>query len=116
MSSTQEKRRQSRLPFSVDVQIRTPEHTTTATTKDICTTGLFVREVEPFPLDTECEVEILLSSGDEELPIKARGRVVRQVEGLQEGLQGMGIKFVEMDDSSQETLWQVIRYNTLSAE
>ena len=67
MDSIQEQRRQPRLPFSVDVHIQTPERAISATTKDICTTGLFVRDVEPLSMDAMCEVEIRLSSGNHEI-------------------------------------------------
>lgn len=110
-----ERRRQPRLPFvaTVEIRLRTdPRDPLLGSTRDICTTGLLVQGVAPLPPGTFCDLAIHLSSGDIDLPIKARGRVVRQACNPSTGGQGLGIQFVEMDDDSQELLWKVIRYNS----
>ena len=110
MTEMEEKRRQSRLHFSVAVQIQANEQIMAGRTDDICTTGLRISDVDPLPLDTVCDLEMKLSSGDMELSIKGQGKVVRHID--EGGSRGMGIQFVELDEYSQDVLWRVIRYNS----
>ena len=71
-----ERRRHHRLPFAVAVEVRPLSGEATeeiaATTQDICMTGLLIRDVKPLPLGTPCAIAIALSSGDMEIPIRAR--------------------------------------------
>ena len=110
MTQMDDKRRQLRLPFSAEVQIQTPESTLEGKTNDICTTGLRISDVEMLALDTVCDLEMKLHSGDQILTIKGQGKVVRHIE--EGGSHGMGIQFTELDEYSQEVLWRVIRYNS----
>ena len=114
MTEIEEKRRQTRLHFSVDVEIRTAEGILRGKTNDICTTGLRIDEVELLPLNTVCDLDLKLSSGDMTLDIKGKGKVVRHIE--EEDRIGMGIQFVELDEYSQDILWRVIRYNSPVAD
>ena len=97
MTTKEDKRRDTRLPFDVEVEIRTPEHTVRATTRDISMSGLFVSCAELFPLGTVCEVEVALVSGERELSLNGQAQVVRQEEDPQAGVRGMGLRFMELD-------------------
>ena len=91
------KRRDTRLPFEVEVEIRTPEHTVRATARDISLSGLFVQSAELFPMDTICEVEVIQSSDEGDLSLDGRAHVVRQVEDPETGVRGMGLRFVGLN-------------------
>lgn len=116
MSHDADQRRYPRLPFDVQVEIRTQEKTLAASTRDICMRGLFARGLQGLPLGTVCQVAVELVSGHQRLAIEARGKVVRQVEGMEVDSAGIGVEFVDMDAYSQETLWRVIRYNSQAAD
>ncbi len=95
MSNVADQRRDSRLPFDVEVEIRTPENVLRAKINDISLSGLFVHCAEFLPLDTLCEVEVLGASG--EASLKNEAQVVRQVQDPATGIQGMGLKFLGLD-------------------
>ncbi len=78
--------------------------------------GIFVAQENPLPLGTECQVEMVLSSGEEKMLISANGQVVWQGRDPESGLGGVGIKFIELTPDSQEMLWRVVRYNSPAEE
>lgn len=112
MSEFANRRRLTRLPFAVEVEVHAKGHTSTSQTRDINMQGVFVAQEEPLALGTECQVEVVLSSGEGKMAIKANGVVVWQGRDPESGLQGVGIKFLELDPHSQEILWLVVRYNS----
>jgi c-di-GMP-binding flagellar brake protein YcgR len=113
MINPENERRHPRLNFAVQVEIKTADQTLIASSRDICMRGLFIGGVDPLPMDTTCDVAIELESGHNRLVIKARGKVVRQVEGIVPEAKGMGVEFTDMETVHQERLWRVIHYNTL---
>jgi c-di-GMP-binding flagellar brake protein YcgR len=113
MSEFADRRRLTRLPFAVEVEVHTQDRTIRAQTRDINMQGVFVAQEEPhLPLGTQCQVEVVLSSGEGKMGIRARGEVVWQGRDPESGQAGVGIKFTEMDAHSQEVLWLVVRYNS----
>jgi c-di-GMP-binding flagellar brake protein YcgR len=110
---SEDQRRRPRLPFHVHVKVSVGGRVLEAASEDIGMAGVLIRGTEALAIGADCDLEIRLSSGAESRVIRARGRVARQVEGLD--TDGMGIEFVDMDAGSQEILWRVIRYNTPSA-
>ena len=110
-----DRRRQPRLAFAVEVEIQPDDAAharISATTQDICTTGLLVRGVPTLPIGALCTFSVNLSSGDVVVPIRGRGEVVRQSCDQSTGDQGVALRFTELEDGSQDELWRVIRYNS----
>ena len=99
MDPPEDRRQQPRLPFDVQVEIRTPDHTVRGTTRDISMFGLFVQSADLLPLDTLCEVEVVLSLDKQEQSIKGQVQVVRHVEDPQTGVRGMGFRFIGLDEA-----------------
>lgn len=112
MSEFANRRRLTRLPFAVEVEVTAAGRTSRSQTRDINMQGVFVAQEEPLALGTECQVEVVLSSGEGKMVIRACGAVVWQGRDPESGLQGVGIRFLEMDSHSQEVLWLVVRYNS----
>jgi c-di-GMP-binding flagellar brake protein YcgR len=98
MDQVKEKRQDIRLPLDAEVEIHTPEHSVRAMVRDISLSGLFIRSAELLPIDTVCEVEVLLAADEQNANIKGRFRVVRQEEDARTGTRGMGFRFVALDE------------------
>ena len=94
MTDPDEKRRETRLPLDVEIEIRTPDHTVRAMAGDVSMSGLFVQSEEFFPIGTICEVKVVVSSGEQQLSMEGQAQVVRQVENPETGTRGMGFKFL----------------------
>ena len=116
MTEFANRRRLMRLPFAVEVELHAKDYTFKSQTRDINMQGVFVAQEQPLPLGTECQVGVILSSGDGQMVIKARGLVVWQGRDPESGLGGVGIRFLELDSHSQEVLWLVVRYNSPAEE
>lgn len=101
-------RRRSRIPFRARALLRFDGHTVEGSTQDLTMEGLFVGCDEPPAEGAECDIDIRLTSGADELPIRGRGRVVRH---CRDPL-GVGIEFTAFEPGSEETLWRVVRYNS----
>jgi hypothetical protein len=86
-------RHDTRLPFEVRVDINTPGHNVRGTSRNVSLSGLFINTEHTLPLDSICEVEIVLASG--EPSIKCMARVVRIVAEPEAGL---GMLFLDIDD------------------
>lgn len=95
--SDEDKRRDARLPFEVEVEIRTAEHLVRATTRDISLSGLFVSSAEFFPVGTLCDVQVEVHSGDHHMSMDGQAEVVRQQPNPDTGVHGMGLRFLEVD-------------------
>lgn len=88
--SNHEKRRESRLPLEVRVQLMRGDHISTHLCGDISPGGLFVRTEQPWRNGEELGVRVFLPGVS--APILMRGEIMRGVTG--EG-GGMGVRFLE---------------------
>ena len=112
MPDPSDQRRHPRLPFDTRVVLHADNATLQASTRNICLRGLFVDAPASLPPGGECTVSIQLQSGYNRAVIEARGKIVRQVAGLETDAAGIAVEFTELDPNSQELLWKVIRYNS----
>jgi uncharacterized protein (TIGR02266 family) len=88
--SNHEKRRESRLPLEVRVQLQRGDHISTHLCGDISAGGLFVRTEQPWRNGEQVGVRVFLPGVA--APLSLRGEVMRGVSG--EG-GGMGVRFLE---------------------
>ncbi|MDH4163264.1 MAG: PilZ domain-containing protein [Nitrospirota bacterium] len=108
MADTPAERREFiRVPFKTNITVRTPDRTIWhSNTADISLTGLRVYISEPPPpLDTPCEIEIVLSETGEPVIIEARGIIVRSDPGT------LAVHVSEIDLDSYTHLTQLILNN-----
>jgi hypothetical protein len=75
-------------------------------TKDLSIKGLYCLSDIKFPVNTPCDMELLLSSGELNLCLKMKGTIVRV------DSQGMGIRFDEMDLETFSHLKNILSYNS----
>lgn len=98
-----DRRRGKRLPMNAAVSQLDPRATTPVS--DLSETGVFVHTDEPLPLGTEIELKFTVQL--EEVPVLflGRGRVVRHGSGEPAG---MGVEFIELDDTAQDVLQKLM--------
>jgi hypothetical protein len=112
MNSLDDRRRLRRLSFAVPVRLHTRHGLQQGTSRDICMTGMLVTGVQQLPLGTRCQLELVLTSGLEEVTVRGQGEVVRHLPPTPTGEPGLGLRLFDLDETSQEYLWQVIRRNS----
>jgi len=93
-----EMRRNNRLLVEAPVDIRSSDNTVRGTVRDLSLSGIFVSSGQLLPIDTPCEIEILMTTGSQELRIKGQTRVARIEENGKTGESGMGFSFIEETD------------------
>lgn len=103
-----ERREFVRIAFNAAVEIRTPDGMIrTDAGFDVSLNGLRVPADGRTPAEgTPCTVRILLKASRQELPIEARGTVVRSGPG------SVAVQFTELDLDSYQHLRQLILCNT----
>ncbi len=104
------KRKHPRLPFAATVEIQVGADSICGATRDISTTGFYLESLVMPPLDTPCQVNIVLANGEMTHTIEGEGKVIRHIQDAQR--QGLGVEFVNLDPESLAYLWRVIRYNS----
>ncbi len=112
MNCLDDRRQLRRLSFAVPVRLYSTQGLQQGTSRDICMTGMMVTGVQALPLGTVCALELVLTSGLEEVTVRGRGEVVRHLPPTAGGEPGLGLRLFDLDETSQEYLWQVIRRNS----
>ncbi len=107
-----ERRKDARLPFENRILFSQGEKTTTAYADNISRGGIFVKHLDPFPLDVTGHLMFMLPDFEESLCVKAK--VVHIVFDRKrcEIECGMGIQFVEMTENFKE----IIHHHILNEE
>lgn len=107
----EDRRAINRLPVPrVLVKISTPERMRIAYLKDLSEGGVFIRTDKPLQLERIVDVD-LLAPGKVE-PIRLRGRITRvQNDDASRvaGLQGMGVKFIELTPQAEGALRALVQ-------
>jgi c-di-GMP-binding flagellar brake protein YcgR len=93
-----EKRRHDRLPIEAPVEIRAADNTLLGTVRDLSLSGIFVASGQLLPVDTTCQIEIIMHTGAQELRIKGQTRVARLQKNEETGESGMGFSFIEAEE------------------
>jgi len=88
-----------RLPTSIKLRYRTLDELLRAETKDISTSGIFVRTKKDLEVGQLVELFLYAADDDEAEPIKILGEVVRTRQGDDEN-SGAGLKFINLEPAS----------------
>ncbi len=112
-----EHRQHVRLPFAVTVRLYIEECEFEGTSRDICSGGIAVTGPHLSVLEsgTRCKFTIRLASGEDTRVVRGTGEVVREVGCLEDGVEGIGVRFLDLDDDSQQVLQRLIHYNAQPA-
>jgi Tfp pilus assembly protein PilZ len=94
-----DRRRDRRLPMNAAVSKLDPRATTPVS--DLSASGVFVHTADPLPIGSEIELKFTVHL-EEPVLFEARGRVVRH--GATGEPIGMGVEFIELDDSMRDVL------------
>ncbi len=109
MTSSQEKRKYSRVPFvtRIDVTMETHgEHVALSVdSKDLSIRGVFAQTERSFPQGTPCAIVIYLTGSVEDIKLQIQGKVARQDKT------GTAIVFDAMDLETYTHLKNIVKYN-----
>jgi len=108
---TEEKRRFTRIPFRVKVEIKANDVVyTTEEINNISIGGCLLPIAAPLAPGTSCRIKIKLGGTSEEISIRVKGEIVRSSET------NIVVKFVRIDPDSLFHLQNIIRYNAGDAD
>lgn len=100
-----ERRRSRRVPVQIQIQYRTADGFFQDYIRNLSLGGIFIQTEEPLPTKTRLQVEFCLPDMSD--PITAEGVVVHAFRGRpskESSLNGMGIRFAELNPSSKKRL------------
>ncbi len=102
-----EKRKKTRVHFETQVVLKTDvsEITVGANSSDISMKGMFINTDKKIPVETPCNIEIVLSGTTSKLALNIKGVIARQDKN------GLGIIFDSMDVDSFLHLKNIVTYN-----
>lgn len=107
---TEDYREFSRVSVNIEATIKTDATAIeTKHTRDLSMNGIFVLCDEKLPLDSECEVSLILRGEAELLQVDIAAKVQRATE------EGLGLEFVELGLESYRHLQNLILYNSQDA-
>ena len=105
-------RRQSlRVDFITEINLKTPikSYRLEGHCRDISQKGIFIFTEEEIPIDTACEITLVLGGTAPAVKLDIVGKVVRKAPD------GIGIEFVEMDLDSYTHLKNIVKFNNKEA-
>ncbi|NLP37780.1 MAG: PilZ domain-containing protein [Firmicutes bacterium] len=105
-----EKRRFSRVPFHIQVEIDTGEIKFTGEVKDLSLKGMFIISEHILPLDKQVSIKIYLTGTNAKLVITLEGKVIRKA------TDGFAVYFDAIDLDSFILLKNIIDYNSADPE
>jgi uncharacterized protein (TIGR02266 family) len=101
-----DKRKHTRIPVTARVSTVNGDKKDFYFTKDLSIGGVFLVTEREIPVDTVINLEISVQGISDLLRIK--GKVVR-IEKREDKVEGVGIKFIDMDASSVESLQSFLK-------
>jgi hypothetical protein len=106
--SFEERREFIRVPFSTEIEVRTPGRTIRSSDSlNVSMNGLRFTTTEPAPEEgTPCQIRLVLSGGDPRAEIEAKGIIVRSAPG------DLAVHFTELEVDGYQHLCQLILNNT----
>ncbi|HWE24864.1 MAG TPA: PilZ domain-containing protein [Myxococcales bacterium] len=113
----EERRRHPRAPVELLVGLKfdSVQHFLALYAEDISESGMFLRSEHAGELRSIGEeLELRFDAGDRRI-VQGRGRVVRVIEpGNAENTAGIGVEFVELDDTSRKLIEAIVRIKLAS--
>jgi len=103
-----ERRRSPRASVDLHVSLRFPsvQQFLSAYAGDISETGMFIRTPDPHRVGEE--IALRFDAGKERI-VHGTARIVRIVDGPEESDRGIGVEFVELDDTSRRLIEMIVR-------
>ena len=107
-SGDDERRRKPRAPVDLQVSLRFPsvQEFLSAYAGDISETGMFIRTAEPHQVG---ELITLRFDAGKERIVQGTARIARIVDGEHPADRGIGVEFVELDDTSRRLIEMIVR-------
>jgi len=104
---SQERRTTQRVQLRASVNIRIDDQLFVAGTdlRDLSLDGINMRIDKPLPLNSICELEIIIRGPSSDLTLRTKGRILRQ-----DG-HGTAVKFTELDIDSYLHLKNIVLYH-----
>lgn len=102
-----ERRRSARAPLVVRVSYSTIDALFSEFTRNINEGGLFIETESPPPTDTRVTLQFKLPGSD--VPVQARGRVVRVQQPGGDEPAGMGVEFEHLGADARERIDEIVR-------
>ena len=113
-SPSMERRRKKRVSFKTDIILKAEqtEYNFKGNSKDLSISGVFIYTDKGIPLQTPCELKILLYGMEEKerITLEMKGITVRKTPD------GLAVNFESMDLDSYSHLKNIVRYNTFDSE
>jgi len=106
--NSDERRQSPRVEFKTEIVLNTPSQSyrLEGSSGDISRKGIYIYTKEDIPVETVCEVKVVLSGAQPPVVIDVKGRVARKTDD------GIGVEFREMDLDSFSHLKKIIEYNS----
>ncbi|MDY0131557.1 MAG: PilZ domain-containing protein [Desulforegulaceae bacterium] len=107
-NNDQDRRQGKRVTFNTEIYLKTPSQIfrLEGSSKDISQKGVFIYTDNEIPLDTICEIKIILSGSSPPVVLDIIGTVARKTS------EGIGLEFKEMDLDSYTHLKNIVKFNT----
>ncbi len=96
-----------RLPVSIKIRYQTLDELLHGESKDLSTTGIFVRSKKKIEIGSLVELFLYPADDTEAEPIRVMGEVVRKVNGPEKN-SGVGMKFISLDPESVELIARLL--------
>lgn len=109
--SNNERRQSLRVDFTTEIILKTPSQSyrLEGNSRDVSQKGVFIFTDEEIPVDTICEISLILSGSVPAVTLNITGKVVRKND------EGIGIEFKEMDLESYTHLKNIVKFNNKEA-
>jgi hypothetical protein len=106
-----ERRQSLRVDFKTEIILKTPSQSyrLEGNSRDISQKGVYIYTAEEIPVETVCEVTLILTGAVPPITLNITGKVVRKTED------GIGIEFKEMDLESYTHLKNIVMFNNKEA-
>ncbi|MFT3709695.1 MAG: PilZ domain-containing protein [Archangium sp.] len=105
MSGAERREHERRKVLKVEVRVASTEAFRASYLRDLSLGGLFVRSKKPLPLGTAVVIELLVATLE---PVRLHGDVVRLENDKDGNPRGFGVKFSDVDATTQASLKQII--------
>jgi hypothetical protein len=106
-SKIEERRQSTRVDFNTEIYLKTPSQTfrLEGNSRDISQKGIYILTDKDIPVDTMCEIKLVLSGASPPVVLDIIGKVARKTD------EGIGVEFKEMDLDSYTHLKNIVKFN-----
>ena len=107
-TDSKERRQSKRVDFNTEIYLTTPSETfhLEGNSRDISQKGIYILTDKDIPIDTICDIKLVLSGSSPPIVLNIIGKVARKTSD------GLGIEFNEMDLESYTHLKNIVIFNS----